>query len=262
MKKILILIPLIFFFSCGDEKNSKLSSGTSIEEFKAVSSTCFKPRERGGSKCSFYKECLEASIACEGTDYPYAISYGDRYCNKFENIASRLSEKGRGWSNETLYCLQEAIVLWNGKQDTTVYLGINPPPAYDPEVYGTCQYVRLNEFRMHPKCYLGGPSQFSKRTHTSICELPWLDSARILTTVTPGDLFTRESGAQVVEVAKACIPMYLTLPPLVTSPVLIAEWQKTRDFWQWAQKKGEAESIGQPAPPPPASIAIEMGGLS
>ena len=108
--------------------------------FNRVPDTCLKPWLRP-DKCSFYRECLEASITCENTPFPYAMSYGDKYCNKFQGIT--LTTRGEGWKRGATLCLQEANRLTGSSGQTHDGQG---------NVHGTCSEARQLNFEAHVSC--------------------------------------------------------------------------------------------------------------
>jgi hypothetical protein len=94
-------------------------------------------------QCEFYDRCLEAKFDCGESGYP--LAYGKKYCERFLN-EKLFSDKGRRWRDETLLCLQRAIVPLRKDSQTT------------------CEMLEKQAFESHPNCYAG--------VENSFCELP------------------------------------------------------------------------------------------
>lgn len=266
LARIILLISLLTLFP----KNSAIGQTTLDPEsdegqiFKPVANECLRPMDRADT-CSFYRECLEKSISCESSKYPYAISYGEKYCNRFKDIRNEMSERGKQWLDGTRLCLQELILLIDGKTDTLALWTGNT--LHQGFMYMSCYYVQKSEFKGHPICYLGGPSQFSKRTHPSICTLsPW-DTIRIVTRLDISDAKGKESYEQMITVANACLNYLLgnKFSASANKLLLIEEDSDTRitspdntnllrDIWTWKRESWINISQGKQAPPAPASI--------
>jgi len=272
-----LIVALTFLASCGssESETSKIFSGEDLRSFNAVPDSCFTPRERG-DRCSFYRECVEASISCEGTSYPYAISYGEKYCNRFQDINPRMSDKGQKWLDSTMVCLQEGLRLWNGSYVTDHHYNRNiletpgkdgRPSSVFTSVVGSCKEVREIEFGIHPECYLGGPSRFSRVKHPSICELGVVDTALIVTRVDVKDSVTPEAFNQMIQVANVCIPIYASKVGSFgatfggLSLTAVSDNQKLYDLWTWKKTAWGNNLRGIPEPPAPASIADIVYGV-
>jgi hypothetical protein len=205
-KKLFPMFMTMFLVSvsCGQKRDvtetKKIASESGVSDhvpnptnFRAVPDTCLKPWLRP-DRCTFYRECLETAITCENTPFPYAISYGEKYCNKFQSIT--LTTRGEGWKRGATLCLQEASRLQG-------LSGQNQDGQ--TAIHGNCQEVRDLEFTGHVSCYLGGPARFSKRTSRTICALEPSDWVQILFIVEAADLVTKESLVQMKTVATQCL---------------------------------------------------------
>lgn len=49
----------------------------------------------------------EAATPCEDTTSPYAISYSEKYCHRFTELAGSLGSRAQAWISNTRTCLQE-----------------------------------------------------------------------------------------------------------------------------------------------------------
>jgi hypothetical protein len=197
--KILFIV-LAIMASCGErsgripEESKVTHEGPDLILFRRVPDTCLDPMLRQ-DRCSFYRECLEASITCENTLFPYAISYGEKYCNKFQAI--QLKTRGEAWKRGAMLCLQEAdrLVDQNGKTRD----------GFPDGVHASCQEVRETNFNAHVSCYLGGPARFSRRTSHTVCSLHRDDIRKIVTVVEATDALTRDSLVQIKTVFIQCV---------------------------------------------------------
>ena len=59
-----------------------------------------------GNDCNWYKDCLEATYPCSGTDVSYAVDFGDKYCRLYSDNYAMLSPTGLRWLDATRKCLQ------------------------------------------------------------------------------------------------------------------------------------------------------------
>ena len=118
---------------------------------------CYNP---DGMDCGWYRQCLAKMFPC--TDQSeYAISYGEKFCNLYEDSKSRFSRNGVRWLDAARKCLQVALV-------PVLYLG---------EVLPSCEDVRRTAFDSHVRCYV------EPRQGVSVCDLSLSDWANIITTV-------------------------------------------------------------------------------
>lgn len=245
--------------------------GEQIFFVKPVVTECFTPYLWGDDKsCLYYRQCLNvAAPHCESTSYPYAISYGEKYCNLFKSLRQNLSPLGQQWVDGTLYCLQEGANLYNGTIDERWYYNFSLPNYYDgfdhtaPSYY-SCKMIRQGEFEMHPLCYLGGPALFSKHTHQSICSLNFQDMLKITLLIDIKDAFTIESAKQMYSVAQTCIP--IIRQRVLQRNFTSEENQNLLDLWEWKAKVWNSIVLGTTPPLPPKTIAFDVdpkqgGGL-
>ena len=59
-----------------------------------------------GSDCNWYKDCLEATYPCSGTDASYAVDFGEKFCRLYNDNYDWLSSTGRRWVDAARRCLQ------------------------------------------------------------------------------------------------------------------------------------------------------------
>jgi len=138
--------------------------------------SCSSPQ---ANDCSFYRKCVQSKFHCSDTEYP--IGYGEKYCNKFNNLSSsNLSSYGVLWRNETLICLQQSLV----------------PTLNSNSSINTCSELEELAFDSHPGCYTN--------VYMSICELPISDWTTIAGVVDAGDYLSMKSLKQVASVIKTC----------------------------------------------------------
>ncbi len=134
--------------------------------------------------CSFYRKCLQPKFNCDASEYP--IGYGEKYCNKFNGLGMLdLSDYGILWRDETLTCLQSALV---------------PSIAMNSTI-NTCNQLTELAFDSHPSCYTNN--------YMSICELPISDWTTIGTVVDAADLASLRSLKQIASVIKTCSSDYI-----------------------------------------------------
>lgn len=123
-----------------------------------LSADCFAPF---GANCDWYRKCLEKRYKCEQTPFPYAISFAEHFCLKFDKMYNSFTAKGQNWVDATRKCLQVALVpLLN-------------PSSQEP----TCQEIRTFAFNSHTPCYVSPAPQIS------VCRLPFLDWLRVFHTI-------------------------------------------------------------------------------
>ena len=68
---------------------------------------CLSP---SGDDCNWYKDCLEATYPCSGTDASYAVDFGEKYCRLYNNNYDLLSQMGQRWLNAARKCLQVGLI--------------------------------------------------------------------------------------------------------------------------------------------------------
>ncbi len=131
--------------------------------------------------CSIYETCFEATCKCELSDYPYFISYGKKYCERFLGSNS-WSDAGKVWRDKTLLCLQERIA----------------PILPDDAALCDCKALKDAAFKIHVACYT--------QAGASVCDLGLGDWATIYGIINNYDLFIDSDGrSQMLAVAQICV---------------------------------------------------------
>lgn len=161
-------------------------------------STC-RVDDLDASDCAFYNDCIESKVQCGKSGY--ALSYGEHYCNRFEqkftDYAEEFSSMAHVWRERTAVCLQKEIL-------STVEEIIKNPTASNQN---DCRTIRVNAFSQHAECYT--------QEESSICLLPPRDIISILRLriIDYRDLFfTREARSQIREVQKICLRQLSRIP--------------------------------------------------
>ncbi len=151
----------------------------------ACSSVMFDqlPVELGS--CGFYRQCMEARVACGPSGY--ALSYGEKYCKKFSS-ETRLSPKGKAWRDAALICLQKSLL---------------PIVQTEEGTQPTCEAVMDTAFDSHPLCYLD-PGKGAIGI-PSICDLSLVDLYLITTEVDGRDLRSLRAAKQINIVSTQCV---------------------------------------------------------
>jgi len=119
--------------------------------------SCYSP---DGTDCGWYRQCLAKMFPCTG-QAEYAISYGEKFCNLYEESKSEFSQKAIDWLDAARKCLQVALV----------------PVLRVTEVRPTCEDVRTLAFDSHVRCYV------QPQRDVSVCDLSLGDWANIIMTV-------------------------------------------------------------------------------
>ncbi|RPA83350.1 hypothetical protein BJ508DRAFT_197606, partial [Ascobolus immersus RN42] len=133
-------------------------------------------------KCSFYADCLEAKKKCGSSGY--ALDYGKKYCNKFENAKSKFTTSGQRWVTKTMTCLQKKLV----------------PAVKGTSGWTTCDAIEKKAFASHSDCYVS----------SGLCDLDPKDWAQIFLTVGAGGMFGGiKNLVEVVQTADACFPLVM-----------------------------------------------------
>ncbi|XP_062611446.1 uncharacterized protein LOC134273239 [Saccostrea cucullata] len=154
-------------------------------------SHCYSPT---GGDCSWYSDCLERRFPCqEMQQTSYAINYGLKFCNLYEDHYQNFSTDGQQWIDAVRGCLQVALV-----------------PLLRPFLTITCSGIKQKAFNSHLDCYTN-----PIKNAPSFCDLSFLDKWRIFYTVIPGlmsncyrtahlckDIFL--SAKQLLNVRNAC----------------------------------------------------------
>jgi len=144
---------------------------------------CFSP---DGTDCAWYRQCLNKMIPCTGQT-EYAISYGEKFCNLYEQSRLKFSQKGLQWINAVRKCLQVALV----------------PVLHFCQVQPTCEDIRTKAFHSHVPCYV------QPYEGLSVCTLPVMDWFRIFWTIKSSfeDEFV-ETFIASVKTAADCLGIY------------------------------------------------------
>lgn len=135
---------------------------------------CYKP---SGNDCSWYRNCLAQRYDCknsEGGEHEYALTFGEKYCNRYNEKYSYFSSYGQKWIDSVRKCLQEKLVL-----------KIRPYDDYN------CSEIKDYAFESHIDCYTSPPG------HEGFCSLPWKDYLKVLWTIYPAFFKSFISGLQV-----------------------------------------------------------------
>jgi len=158
-------------------ERAALCVGAMFAEFKpGFGSVC----KHSYTSCEVYDTCLEARCKCESSLFPYFISYGKKYCERFL-ASTNWSSSGASWRDKTLVCLQEKIVLM---------LPTNALPC-------DCKALKAAAFQIHVACYT--------QPNASVCDLGLGDWITIYKIIDNHDLFADPDGrAQMLAVARIC----------------------------------------------------------
>ncbi len=109
--------------------------------------------------CDVYDSCFNKYCNCTGSDEEYLMSFGKQYCDAFLNEHS-FTSNGNQWRDNTLRCLQEAIV---------------PSIPFTDTKSCNCQEVKKIAYTSHVSCYT--------QPNSSVCDLPSADIKLIATTI-------------------------------------------------------------------------------
>ena len=118
---------------------------------------CYSP---DGTDCDWYRQCLARMFPCTG-QAEYAISYGEKFCNLYEQSTSKFSQKAQRWIDAARKCLQVALV----------------PVLHICQVQPTCEEIRTKAFDSHVPCYIAPYQGFS------VCDLQLTDWMKIFFTI-------------------------------------------------------------------------------
>jgi hypothetical protein len=129
--------------------------------------------------CDMYDR-LNQRCNCKGHDN-YLLSYGRRYCYRFLT-ATDWSQLGNEWRNQTLACLQNALIENLAKTTARV-----------------CDCKRLKDFafQTHVRCYT--------QQAASVCRLPISDLVTIYRIIDSVDLLDPYGLRQILGVIRICI---------------------------------------------------------
>jgi hypothetical protein len=159
-------------------RNLKLTAIVILTAMVSLS-LAYADRTHRANDCSFYRNYVQKKFNCANDEYP--IGYGEKYCNKFNTLGkSDLSEAGILWRNETLTCLQEALV----------------PTLSENSPIKTCRELDELAFDSHPACYTN--------INMSICDLSLSDWITIGGVVDAADYLSMKSLKQIASVIKTC----------------------------------------------------------
>jgi len=68
---------------------------------------CYSP---DGMDCGWYRQCLAEMFPCtQEAEYEYAISYGEKFCDLYEESKSKFSENAMRWLDAARKCLQVGV---------------------------------------------------------------------------------------------------------------------------------------------------------
>jgi len=118
---------------------------------------CYNP---SGMDCHWYRQCLARMFDCTGQS-EYAISYGEVFCNLYEQSKSQFSQKGLEWLDAAQKCLQVALV----------------PVLHLSQLQPTCEDIETKAFDSHVQCYI------EPYEGLSVCSLSISDWINIVMTV-------------------------------------------------------------------------------
>jgi len=118
---------------------------------------CYSPV---GMDCDWYRKCLHRMFNCTGPA-EYAISYGETFCNLYEQSKSQFSQEAVKWLDAARKCLQVALV----------------PVLHLSQMQPTCEGIRTKAFNSHVSCYVEPYEGFS------VCSLSVPDWINIIATV-------------------------------------------------------------------------------
>ncbi|RUS15880.1 hypothetical protein BC937DRAFT_91863 [Endogone sp. FLAS-F59071] len=121
---------------------------SSLDPTTGLAANCSDPAYQS---CAFYLQCAEARYQCGPNGYP--VSYGNRYCTKFEMDQGELSEAGKKWMWNVMKCLEDTLV-----------------PTVTAEKQVSCNQLSRRAFDSHPYCYV----------RSGLCALPLSDLVAIL----------------------------------------------------------------------------------
>jgi hypothetical protein len=178
---LLSLLPLLlgfFLFPYLSTTTALFTTTRSSNTTSTNSTNCSSPVR---DTCTFYPNCLESRYHCGATGYP--LGYGLKYCTKFSDERSLLSDKGQQWMINTMMCLQNTLV----------------PDAITTASNITCSAIEETAFGSHARCYVDN----------GLCELGPGDWAAIVKIVGIATLFeSKEAFEATVQAAEGCVGFY------------------------------------------------------
>lgn len=162
-----------FLQTAVDNGCSTCGDCNSCPGYPMCASTCQVPPPH---QCDFYQTCVEDSVPCSGDPSSYAINYGLKNCEKFDQNLNLFSENGQQFIWGTMNCLQKTLV--------PVVSACN----------ATCQSIHDAAFGSHAQCYIAN----------GFCSLKCKDYVAELYTVGL-DLFTSDAIKSVFQTAAGCL---------------------------------------------------------
>jgi hypothetical protein len=138
-----------------------------------------QPINRSQLSCDIYDR-LNQRCNCKDKDN-YLVSYGRRYCYRFLTTTD-WSPRGSEWRNQTLACLQTALIEHLAKTSTHVC---------------DCKHLKDYAFQTHVRCYT--------QQAASVCRLPVSDLVTIYRIIDSVDLLDPYGLRQILGVIRICI---------------------------------------------------------
>lgn len=136
---------------------------------------CYSPTK--SKMCDFYSECIEKVHSCKDGPDDYAIGFAKKYCLEFNK--AKFSPVGEVWRDETMVCLQRALV-----------------PLLDQENV-SCRGIRKIGFESHVPCYTD--------VEPSFCDLSSKDLRRVRHILQKPELLNRETINAGIRIGKICL---------------------------------------------------------
>ncbi|KAM0255530.1 hypothetical protein ACHAQJ_005677 [Trichoderma viride] len=146
---------------------------SSCPGYPMCASTCQEPPLH---QCDFYQTCVEDSVPCSGDANSYAINYGLKNCQKFDQNLNLFSDSGQQFIWGTMNCLQKDLV--------PVVSACN----------ATCKSIHDAAFGSHAQCYIAN----------GFCSLECKDYLAELYTVGL-DLVSKDALKSVFQTAAGCL---------------------------------------------------------
>jgi len=145
---------------------------------------CYNP---AGMDCNWYRQCLARMFNCPGPR-EYAVSYGEKFCNLYEQSKSQFSQEALQWLDAARKCLQVALV----------------PALHLNQLQPTCEDIKTKAFESHVRCYIEPGEGFS------VCSLSVQDWINIFLTIRGSFMSSAwlETLKATVRTAAACVRMY------------------------------------------------------
>ena len=137
-----------------------------------------QPVNRSQLSCDIYDQ-LNRHSNCDGQDN-YLLSYGRKYCYRFLS-ATDWTPRGSEWRNETLACLQNALIKNLAKTGADC----------------DCKCLKDFAFKTHVRCYT--------QQAASVCRLPISDLLTIYRIIDAVDLVGPAGLRQILGIIRICI---------------------------------------------------------